>query len=178
MIITQFELAQIAGQASSLFESLSNEWLEADIPQVNNEEQISNERLNHWCQTITQGNWEKFQQRLQWDGIDIDTLRLTIGKIPLADSQNLPAWTETLREIIQTVSELTFDENESKILTTSENPLPFEEILLPVLCSKTETADLSRSCLIIPRLFTFRIAIRKSLFELGTQLASEANKTM
>jgi type 2 lantibiotic biosynthesis protein LanM len=131
MTITQFELARIAGQASSLFESLSNGWFKVDTLQLN-EEQVSNDRLNHWCQTITQGNWEKFQQRLQWDGLDLNTLRLTIGTIPLADSQNLPTWAETLREIIQTASDLTF-ENESKILIAPENPLPFEEILLPAL---------------------------------------------
>ena len=133
MKITQFELAQIAGQASSLFECLSHQWFKkVETPQVN-EDQVSNDRLNHWCQTIIQGNWEKFQKRLQWDGLDINTLRLTIGTISLAESQNLPTWTNTLKEIIQTASDFTL-EKESKISTAPENPLPFEDIMLPTLC--------------------------------------------
>ncbi|MEQ8463878.1 type 2 lanthipeptide synthetase LanM family protein [Coleofasciculus sp. E1-EBD-02] len=136
----QSDLAQIIAQARSLSERLSNRGFKLEAAQVS-EQQISDDRLAHWCQVVAQGNWEKFQKRLRWDGLDIDAVRPVLGALPLADSQVLPTWAETLREIIQTASELVFQEEATdpsqisnpKSCLDPENPLPFEDVLLPIV---------------------------------------------
>lgn len=138
MTVTQGVLAQIVAQGSSLSERLNHEFFKVDAVQVS-EQQLIDKRLTHWCQVVAQGNWEKFQKRLHWDGLDINAIRPVLGVLPVADGQVLPSWAETLREIIQTASEPIF-QDESKIqhlkskgLIDPEEPLPFEDVMLPVL---------------------------------------------
>ncbi len=146
MRITESDLAQIVIQASFLSERLSNTTLKIDSPQVNQQE--ANTRLARWCQVVAQGNWEKFHKWLQWNGWDIEMVRPILGALPLVDSQALPTWAETVREIIQTVSppesnEYTgvtvensasvFNRTLTNNCTDPENPQPFEDVLLPVM---------------------------------------------
>jgi type 2 lantibiotic biosynthesis protein LanM len=129
--MTQAELLQIVAQASSLSDYLNNGLFKFGTAQVN-EQEIGDAKLTHWCQVVAQGNWEKFQKRLQWDGLDIDAANQIIKNLDLADNQPLPNWAETLREIIQTASTFSF-QDESKISVDPENPLLFEDVLLPAL---------------------------------------------
>lgn len=141
MTINQEYLKQIFAKASYLSERLSNDFLKADSTQLN-QEQV-NKRMKHWCQVVTQGNWEKFQKRLQWDGWDIDVVRSALEDCSIADIQTLPPWVETLREIIQTASEPIFQHKPTDIGKISnlkyetpidlKNPLPFEDVLLPAI---------------------------------------------
>jgi type 2 lantibiotic biosynthesis protein LanM len=135
MVVSQSDLAEIVAQASSLSERLSNQLFEVDTAQVN-ESQVSNDRLAHWCQVVAQGNSEKFHKRLQWDGLDIDSVRPVIGNASLPDAQSLPTWAETLGQIIQTSTDSTIDkfaQETSKIPIYPDKPLPFENVLLPAL---------------------------------------------
>ncbi|OUL34032.1 LanM family lanthionine synthetase [Nostoc sp. 106C] len=134
MKMTQADLIEIFINASSLSERLSNKFFQVNTTQLN-QEQIS-DRLSHWCQVVAQGNWEKFQKRLQWDGLDMDAVCPVLGDLPGLDNQALPIWVETLREMIQTASEFTFQDkvtDPSKIPIDPKNPLPFEDVLLPAL---------------------------------------------
>ncbi|MBW4576243.1 MAG: type 2 lantipeptide synthetase LanM family protein [Aphanothece sp. CMT-3BRIN-NPC111] len=124
-------LIQIVAQASFLYERLTNPLLEVDATQVN-EQQAIGDRLNYWCQVVAQGNWEKFLARLQWDGWEVDTVLPVLGAVRLADSQTLPDWAETLREIIQTGSSFALH-NEFQPPIDPENPQPFEDVLLPAV---------------------------------------------
>lgn len=135
MTVTKFDLAQIVAQASSLSERLSSSLFKVDIVQVS-EQQIIDERIAHWCQVVADGNWKKFQKRLQWDNLNIDRVRCILGSVCLADNQALPSWARTLAGIIQTAKGFTFHSNVTdpdKSPIDSENPLPFEDILLPAL---------------------------------------------
>jgi type 2 lantibiotic biosynthesis protein LanM len=139
--MNQLELTQIIAQASSLSERLSHGLLNIDVAQTN-EQQIERS-LDHWCQVVAHGDWEKLQQRLKWDGLDLDTVRPLLGSTPIVDSQALPKWAKTLTEIIETASNYTFQDNiqdsdktEYKRSDRSNHPdltLPFEDVLLPVL---------------------------------------------
>lgn len=80
MTITQFDLATIVASASSLSERLSDRLFEVDTIEIN-EQKLSDERLDRWCQLAAQGNWESFQRRLLWDGLDVDTIRSIIGSL-------------------------------------------------------------------------------------------------
>ncbi|RUT08300.1 hypothetical protein DSM106972_014680 [Dulcicalothrix desertica PCC 7102] len=142
MTVTQIELAQIVAQASSFSELLQNQLSKLDAIQVS-EQQISAKRLAHWCEVVAQGNWKKFLLRLQWDELDIEVVRYVLGGQPQANIQALPSWAETLREIIQTTSSFKFQNVtqypsqteilKSKLPITPENPLPFEDVLLPAI---------------------------------------------
>ncbi|MBW4597570.1 MAG: type 2 lantipeptide synthetase LanM family protein [Brasilonema angustatum HA4187-MV1] len=134
MMVTEFDLANIVACASSLSERLSKSLLNVDTTQVN-EQKESSERLDHWCQVVAQGNWEKFQKRLYWDGLDLDTVRLAMSLPPSAENQILSNWAVTLQEIIQTASEWKFktEKFQSLIPIDSEKPLPFEDLLLPAI---------------------------------------------
>lgn len=139
--MNQIDLTQIVVQASSLSERLNSDWFKFDPTQIN-EQQVEHS-LNHWCQVVAQGNWEKFQKRLIWDGLDIDTVRPLLGGIPVTCSEVLPNWAQTLTEVIKTASNFTLEgqtQDASKIANKKfgvpidpENPLPFEDIMLPSL---------------------------------------------
>lgn len=130
MTVKKSDIAQIVSQATFLSERLSNGRFEVDATQVN--EQEASTRLAHWCQVVAQGNWEKFQKWLQWNGWDIEMVRPVLGTVPALDSQALPNWATTLTEIVQTVSEFSL-ENISPSPINPENPQPFEDVLLPLI---------------------------------------------
>jgi type 2 lantibiotic biosynthesis protein LanM len=168
--VTQSDLANIVVRASSLSERLNKGWFEVNTAPVN-EQQGSEESLNRWCQIVAQGNWQKFQKRLLWDGVDVDTVRAVISSPPIPNNQNLPSWSTTLKEIIQMSSvwgmsrsqnsnvkhkpdELLINNQEFLISIDSENPLPFEDLLLPSvyvarqkLLTYLHSPTLSTSCL-------------------------------
>lgn len=146
------ELAQIVSQATSLSERLSKG---SDFI---NEQQANEQLLERWCEVVAQGDWGKFYKRLQWDGLDIDTVRSVLSSVPLAESEQLPAWAETLREIIQTSAKWNLNEVASdwQLPTKDEKPLPFADVLLPaVLVGRQKlltclgSVSLSPDCLLL-----------------------------
>ncbi|MGJ5630511.1 type 2 lanthipeptide synthetase LanM family protein [Nostoc sp. CALU 1950] len=131
MTINQPELNKIITQARSLSECLSNRLYNFETDEKH--EQKASVHLNRWCQVVAQGNWDKFHKRLQWDGLDINTLSSVLEtQHNIANNSSLPAWAQTLTEIIKIASEFTFD-HKSKISIDLREPLLFEDILLPAL---------------------------------------------
>lgn len=127
---TQSDISQIVSQASFLFERLSDEHIQENFTQVNEEE--ANTRLANWCKVVAEGDWEKFQKRLEWDGWNIERVRQVLGTVPVLDSQALPNWATTLTEIVQTVSEFSLNDISPSPIAP-ENPYPFEDVLLPLI---------------------------------------------
>lgn len=136
-------LAQIVAQASSLSELINTQSCKFDSAQTR-DPHISNRRLAHWCQIVAEGDWAKFQKRLQWDRLDIESARQILGGQPCwVYSQALPNWAETLKEIIQAASGFIFEDESQNASTIKkqnckfpldpEDPLPFEDIMLPAL---------------------------------------------
>lgn len=124
------KLAQIISQATSLSERLGKG---ADLI---NEQQANDEILERWCEVVAGGNWEKFSKRLQWDGLDINTVRSVLSSVSLVESEQLPTWAETLREIMQTSAKWNLNEVASEtwhFLIKDENPLPFADVWLPAV---------------------------------------------
>lgn len=144
-------LAHIISQATSLSERLekSSDFI--------NKQQINNDLLEHWCEVVAQGNWENFHKRLQWDGLDIDKVRSVLSNVALAETEQLPTWAETLKEIIQTSAEWHLNEVDSEdlqFLTNDEKPLPFADVWLPAvlvgrqkLLTSLGAVSLSSDCL-------------------------------
>ena len=126
MKLTQEDLIQIVEQASTLTEQLSNSFI-PDETTIN--EQLIKSRWETWCQVVAQGNSEKFAKRLAWDGLDSNSVDTVFGSVRLPDAQQLPVWTETLREALETDWEIAYA-GASRCLD-AEKPIPFEEVYLP-----------------------------------------------
>ena len=127
---TQSDISQIVSQASFLFERLNDEHIQENFTQVN--EQEADTRLAHWCKVLAQGNWEKFQKRIEWNGWNIERVRQVLGTVPVLDSQALPNWATTLTEIVQTVSEFSLNDISPSPIVP-EKPYAFEDVLLPLI---------------------------------------------
>lgn len=147
MNLTATDLAKIVEKASFLSERLNPEHFVIDVAH-SNEEEIKH-RLARWCQVIAQGNWKKFQERLQYDELNINTVRSLLGSVQLAKKQPFPDWVETLQQVMQTAVGFTCA-NQFFLPTDPAKPLPFEDILLPViilarqkLLSRLESPQLS-----------------------------------
>lgn len=125
--MNQLNLMQIFAQSSSLSERLNNNCFKVEKTQTDQQQIEIN--LERWCQVIAQGNWKKFQKRLEWDELDINIVRPLLGTMTLVDSSCLPHWTETLKEIVETI--VTIKQNE--LLIAPKHPLPFEDVLLPLI---------------------------------------------
>ncbi|MEG4107483.1 type 2 lanthipeptide synthetase LanM family protein [Microcoleus sp. S13_C5] len=123
MKVKTSDLTQIIAQASCLSERLGKQL------QVTESEQQLTSRLQRWCKVSSHGNWEKFQKRLLWDGLDIEQVQQVLRSLPVIDSQSLPFWAKTLRAMIETAS------NFYPPSLTPINPqtLAFQELLLPAI---------------------------------------------
>jgi len=101
-----------------------------------------NQYLENWCQVVAQGDWEVFRKRLQWGGIDIDTARSSLNSVAVAEKKTLPNWTATLKDIIEIASQWKSESRPPQpsisndpfpFSIDSENPLPFEDLLQPLI---------------------------------------------
>jgi type 2 lantibiotic biosynthesis protein LanM len=129
-LVKTIDLTAIVANASFLWERLDTErFLIENHSTVESEIQ---QRLDRWCQSIARGNYSKLQTRLAWDGLDFDQVVQRLGRVQLAPHALLPSWAETLQQIILTAIEFK-PQIESWLPIEAENPLPFEDLLLPAI---------------------------------------------
>jgi type 2 lantibiotic biosynthesis protein LanM len=136
---TQFfkkELIEIVEKASTITERLDTKFL-LDESQAN--EIIVNSKIEQWSRVLAQGYRKQLEKRLAWDGLDLEKVYYSLsGSVHLNKDQKLPDWTETLYECLQAVTSVTLESLEEKISEQSrvldpQEPIPFEEILLPFI---------------------------------------------
>src|SRR3712207_1467134 len=77
--ITLTDLTTIVTRAIFLWERLDEERFVIE----NCDEQEIQQRLDRWCQVVAQGSWDTLQKRLQWEGLDLDTMRPRLGAVSL-----------------------------------------------------------------------------------------------
>ena len=125
------DLTSIVAKASTLAERLNNSF----IPNATDNDDTQIEaRLKLWCQVVAKGNSAKFQRRLAWDGLDIDTLRPLLGDVRHDESQPLPPWATTLEQVLQTAQTIPHEQLLSPHrYLDPENPVPFEPVYIPCL---------------------------------------------
>lgn len=124
------DLASIVANASSLWERLDSDCFSADNLQANESE--IDRRLDRWCQVTARGNWETFQRRLHWQGLNRNTVRSQLGAMGFNVTQPLPEWAKTLQKIIETATGFT-SASQSFLPINLDNPIPFEDVLLPAI---------------------------------------------
>ncbi|BAZ52082.1 lanthionine synthetase C family protein [Nostoc sp. NIES-4103] len=128
--LTQFDIALIVRDAAFIFERLNYENIDLNCSSFNEEE--ANRHIEQWCKVVSQGDWEKFQQRLEWDNLNVEKARHILGSKPISDEKYLPKWSNTLTEIIQTASEFNYEDISPSPIDVAI-PYPFEDILLPII---------------------------------------------
>jgi type 2 lantibiotic biosynthesis protein LanM len=171
---THADLASIVANASFLWERVDSEDLIVDHEQANEPE--SDRRLNHWCQIAAQGNWDILHKRLQWEGLDLDTVRLFLGNVQFNPTQPLPVWAETLRQMMQIARE--FSSISASLLPIDQNnPIVFEDVLLPAVIVAREQL-LTRLGSEDPLLMLSEAAVQALERSLLQRLATLCTKTL
>ncbi|MBD2531786.1 type 2 lantipeptide synthetase LanM [Nostoc flagelliforme FACHB-838] len=127
---TSDDLRAIAANASFLWERLDESRFAINGDRVN--EQEINRRRHRWCEVAAEGKWDTLHKRLQWEGLNLDTVSSKLGTIELLADQPLPKWAETLQQIIQTATGFN-SATEVFLPINSQNPITFEDILLPAI---------------------------------------------
>jgi hypothetical protein len=126
--VHQADLESIVANASFLWERLEqNRFV---VTTESPSEQTTEHRLSRWCNNIAyEGKLATLQKRLQWDNLDLDTIRPLLGTVQLITGRPMPTWAETLRKFMQMATE----PNHHVDLpppTSPEAPLAFEDALL------------------------------------------------
>ncbi len=124
-------LPSIVAKASPLSERFNNS---LTPNATNNDDTQIEARLQLWCQVVAKGNSAKFQRRLAYDGLNIDTLHPLLGDACQNEDQPLPLWATTLGQVIQTAQTISLPQLFSPHrYLDPEDPVPFETIYIPCL---------------------------------------------
>src|SRR5262245_35329628 len=98
-MVSSLDMLELVAQASPLFQRL-DEYVLHKARAFPVDEVLLHERLAHWRQSAAQGEEEKFQHRLQWEGLDFDQIRSILGGVLPDEDQCLPKWAKTLQQLI------------------------------------------------------------------------------
>ena len=132
MPLSHSDLRAIVAAASTIPERASSHILPGG-------EQTSDEvlqaRLYAWCQVSTAGDWQRFQERLSWDGLDLTGALSLLAPGVWSEQVSLPAWTTTLQEALYLLETMpggsALVEKGQWSCLDANAPLPFEELLAP-----------------------------------------------
>ncbi|MDZ8056493.1 MAG: type 2 lanthipeptide synthetase LanM family protein [Aulosira sp. ZfuVER01] len=131
MEISASKLSQIAINATFFSEQINNKDCKNINPQKLDQNLIE-KRLKNWCKAV--GGEEKLKQRLHWDRLDLNTVRPLLVTADIGEDYNLPTWTETLKELIQSgIASLFNLEGAEKLPLDPQKPLPFEDFYFPFI---------------------------------------------
>ncbi|MDZ7962497.1 MAG: type 2 lanthipeptide synthetase LanM family protein [Aulosira sp. DedQUE10] len=125
MKISALKLSQIAINATFFSEQINNKDCKKINPQQLDQNLIE-KRLQNWCKAV--GGEEKLKQRLHWYGLNLNTVRPLLVTADVGEDYDLPTWTETLKELIQSgIASLLNLEGAEKLPLNPQKPLPFED---------------------------------------------------
>jgi type 2 lantibiotic biosynthesis protein LanM len=176
MEFTRELMIEIICKASTLTERLRREFR---LNEVQANDALINSRIQKWCQRVAQGNQEEFEKRLTWDRLDLNTVRLALGSVSMADYQPLPAWMETLKSAMQATSSISLETLEKGDFSeycclNPQAPIPFEEVFLPFVdvARQKLIALASSSYFLLSK--TAHASLERSLLSRLSQLGSQA----
>ncbi|MCF4965710.1 type 2 lanthipeptide synthetase LanM family protein [Nostoc sp. CMAA1605] len=127
MEFTHEQLISILEKSSTLSERLSSKFV---VSELKNLDDLVSDKLQKWCEAVANGDNQKFENRLAWDGLTLEDARRAVAPVYLVDRVNLPAWTKTLNEAVKT-AKVAFSEGVEYLCIDAEEPIPFEELFLP-----------------------------------------------
>jgi type 2 lantibiotic biosynthesis protein LanM len=125
------DIIKIIEKASTLTDRLSRKFTSHKEP---TEAKLIDSRLDKWCQISAKGERSKFVKYLAWNDLEIDRVRDTLGNVKLINEKDLPNWVETLQAGMKKAAlSVLQTNNQQRRYLDSENPLPFEELLVPFI---------------------------------------------
>jgi type 2 lantibiotic biosynthesis protein LanM len=131
MEIISATISQIVINATFFYEQLNNQ----NCRNINSQpvdQNVIEKRLKSWCKVI--GGEEKLKQRLHWDGLDLNTVRPLLVTADFRENYTLPAWADTLKELIQSGRDSLLNlEGKEKLPLDFQKPLPFEDFYFPFI---------------------------------------------
>src|SRR5690348_3004642 len=125
MELTHEILAEIVAKSSTCDERLANGYF---IPHPNSDESEIDRRLNRWCEVAAKGNREQFQKLLLLKGLDLRSIKTSLGPVRLSDEAVLPDWTDLLQEGLK---EAAIESSEPFLFPNPAEPWPFEQLVAP-----------------------------------------------
>lgn len=135
MKLSQQELNRIIRHSMTL-----DEWLKLDFssePLLDQDNPTVDKRLNTWCEIVAEGDWEKFEQRLAWDELDLFKAKKVVSSVNTIEDIPHPPWTEILNECLENASTINLQDlikySYSCQLLDPKIPLLFEEVFLPFI---------------------------------------------
>lgn len=135
---------------------------------------ILQERLEAWCQLSTRGDWQQFQERLSWDGLDLDKTRQLLAS-SWPEQNPLPAWTTTIQETLHLIETLPgnriSDEKKQWLFLDASKPLPFEELLAPFVALAQQRLLEQAGAATELLASTTRLTLQRYLLQVLTSLA-------
>jgi type 2 lantibiotic biosynthesis protein LanM len=136
---TSFELRDLAARASTI-----EERLDGDFVPVDDEASAAkaDRHLRTWCDLATAGDDVSFRRRLIADGIDVDAIQPLLGDVRLADQSEMPSWIYTFRWAFEAMASADLGGSPRRFIY-SEEQLPFEEVLVPLVERARDRRDMS-----------------------------------
>ncbi|HEY7349302.1 MAG TPA: type 2 lanthipeptide synthetase LanM family protein [Ktedonobacterales bacterium] len=135
--LVQPAVLSIIAAASSLDERLGAAFVSESSEESH---EVVNARLDTWRQVIARGNWDLFQQRLAWDGLDVEKVRGVLGKVHMREGAALPSWASLLDAVLRlaiapsgSAKRRNLDHPAHLRCLVPSDPLPFEELITPFL---------------------------------------------
>lgn len=86
------------------------------------------ERLARWREVVARGEAARFERRLAFGGLRPEALQVALGDVRLTPGQPLPAWSTTLRALVEATAAHPFTG-----LVAQQDARPFEDLFVPVL---------------------------------------------
>ncbi|MBD2169102.1 type 2 lantipeptide synthetase LanM [Calothrix membranacea FACHB-236] len=172
MKISDSKISQIVINATFLSENFNTKNYQ-NINYQNLDQNLIEKRLQNWCQAI--GGEQKLKQRLHWDGLDLNTVRPLLVTADFGKDDKLPAWAETLKELIESGISLLNLEAAEKLPLDSQKPLPFEDFYFPfiLVARRKLSAALSQNydlaLLSTEAYLTLEYSLLQQLVSLGTE---------
>ena len=102
------------------------------MPVEDQDQDLANEKLLKWKQTINGHGGDIFQKRLAWDGLCEETIKLSLGPVRLINVNDMPPWATTINTCIEAVTPEFFKSHQVWLAEVkSEQSYAFEDILFP-----------------------------------------------
>lgn len=126
----------IAAKANPLSECIKNlSVCDCNLIEDDTSEEEIEKRLGFWCQVVAKGDWAKFKKRLEWDGLNNETVRRLVSNYTNFQSVILPPWIDILERVIEETEKFASHKSlgEFSQVIDTKNPIPFEHFYLPCI---------------------------------------------
>ena len=114
-----------------------NERIEGGFDYQENDD-IREKRLEHWCALVAGGNKEVFENRLRILGNNLEEIQGYLNSVQPKDDFKITSWVSVIAEVVERFThgedadsqETTVDHNQ---YIDPENPIPFEDVFKPFI---------------------------------------------